>query len=85
MADKKGMHARVVGIIRYIVHPYCFSLKYHYLKSCRDVLCTLLSLLATLACILFLSAIPTSPFNFCVSIYHMLEHRSFFTTSMKKK
>ena len=30
-----------LGIIRYILHPYCFSLKYHYLKSSRDVRYTL--------------------------------------------
>ena len=28
--SKKYMHARVVGIIRYIVHPYCFSLKWYF-------------------------------------------------------
>ena len=27
--DKGSM----LGIIRYVLHPYCFSLKYHYLKS----------------------------------------------------
>ena len=33
-----------LGIIRYVLHPYCFSLKYYYLKSSRDIRCTSLSL-----------------------------------------
>ena len=36
MADKKSMHARVVGI-RYIVHPYSFSSNDISVKSSRDV------------------------------------------------
>ena len=39
------MHTRVVGIIRYMVHPYRFSSNGISVKSSRDVLCTLLSLL----------------------------------------
>ena len=44
-AVQKSIQTRVVGITRYMLHPYRFSLKYHYLKSSRDVTCILLSLL----------------------------------------
>ena len=46
MTVQKSIQTRVVGITRYILHHYCFSLKYHYLKSSRDVTSTLLSLLS---------------------------------------
>ena len=45
MAVQISMQTGVVGIIKYILYPYCFSLKYHYLKSSRDVTCALLSLI----------------------------------------
>ena len=32
-----------LGIIRYILHLYCFSLKYHYLKNSRDVTAAFIS------------------------------------------
>ena len=57
------------GIIRYILHHYCFSLKYHYLKNSRDVTCTLLSLLPLF--VYFFTAIPTSPMSF-IQLYFML-------------
>ena len=42
MAVHESIQTRVVslGIIKYILHPYCFSLKYYHLKSHRDVTCT---------------------------------------------
>ena len=51
-------HSFSVGIIRYTCASS--SLKYHYLKSSRDVTCTLLSQLPLFA-YLFCTAIPTSP------------------------
>ena len=59
-----------LGIIRYILHPYCFSLQYHYLKCSRDVRCTLLSL-ADYPCLY--TAIPTSTINF-IQLLFMLEY-----------
>ena len=48
MAGKKRtcMHTMVVRIVRYTVHPYSFSSNGISVKSCRDVLCTLISLYA---------------------------------------
>ena len=45
MAVQKGIQTRVVGIIRYMLHSYCFSNNGISVKSSRDVRCTLLSLL----------------------------------------
>ena len=41
MAVRKSIQARVVGIIRYILHPYYFSSDGISLKSSEDVRCTL--------------------------------------------
>ena len=45
MAVQKSIQTRVVGITRYMLHPYCFSSNGISVKSSRDVTCTLLSLL----------------------------------------
>ena len=42
---QKSIQIRIVGIIRYILQPYCFSSNGISVKSSRDVRCTLLSLL----------------------------------------
>ena len=80
MADKKSMHARVVGIISYIhvVYPYCFSLKYmyHYLKSSWDVLCCFLYLFWTHA----LTHTHTHTFTHMTTVQAVTSH-TFITSS----
>ena len=64
MVVQASVQTRVVGIIMYILHPYCFLLKYDYLwwKRHRDV--TYLIIPTTLVCVFFCTVIPTSPINF---------------------
>ena len=65
-AQTRAVHVVIIGIIRYILHPYCFSSNGISVKSSRDVRCTLLpyNCEPQLVHILFCTAIPTSPINF---------------------
>ena len=70
MAVQNSIQTRL-GIIRYILHPYCFSSNGISVKSSRDVRCTLLSLAySILVCIHFCTAIPTSTINFSQTFFY---------------
>ena len=84
MAGQKSMHTRVVGIVRYIVHPYCFSSIGISVKSSRDVvLCTLLSLLPLYA--YFLTCHPYFTLQFYLIVFTLITVLFFPTVLLGKE
>ena len=71
---QKCIQTRVVGTIRYMLHPYCFSLKYHFLKSSSDVTCTLLSLLPLFVYFCVLPSLPHPSILFLMFVSYVLLH-----------